>query len=125
MERDESNPSARRAQRAQYNGTVKIVLGNAEASTAPLEVPIVDVSVRGLSFLDSLPYDYDEQFILQMEAPDGRVLSILSRVIYCAQVSDGRYKIGVEFTCTHDEKQYQQSHFSPEDLMKIRHRIID
>lgn len=124
--RDEGpKPEVRRAQRIAHPCRITITLGTqADAGPGHL-VQLKDISARGMCFLHNEELPNGTTFVVKLEAPDGKSVSILSNVVHCRQLDKHTYQLGAEFTCSLGRAEEQFTHeYAPEDLMRIRTSIL-
>ena len=122
---DAGDKSVRRAPRISHSANTLIELGSRDNPQPPCMVEITDISARGMSFIFDREMPAGSVFVTKLKAPDGTFVSILTTVVHCRPRDDGRFHLGVEYTCTLGKP--PEIHIEPtaEDLMHIQHSILD
>jgi hypothetical protein len=125
-EDDGPKPEVRRAQRISHPCRISINLGTSENAGLARKVQMKDISARGMCFLHDEDLPHGTDFVVKLEGPGGKSVSILSHVVHCRQLDARTFQIGSEFTCTlgHKEEDQYTPQQSAEDLMRIRSSIL-
>jgi len=121
---DGPKPEVRRAQRISHPCRISITLGDSENAGPFHLVQIKDISARGVSFLHNEELPHGTAFVVKLEGPAGKNVSILSNVVHCRQLDKHTFQIGAEFTCAVGKVQDVSHEYAPEDLMRIRSSIL-
>jgi hypothetical protein len=124
---DDDGPKSevRRAQRIAHPCRIAITQGTAADSGPSYPVQLKDISARGICFLHNVELPYGMPFVVKLEGPGGKNVTILSSVVHCRQLDKHTFQIGAEFTCAHeDHKVEPEPQRWAEDLMRIRSSIL-
>ena len=121
---DNQHSEVRRAQRIVHPCRITITLGTSEDEGPALLVQLKDISARGVSLLHNEELAHGTSFVVNLESPDGKHVSILSTVAHCRKVDEHTHQIGAEFTCVLGQPQGPAVEPSAEDLMRIRTSIL-
>jgi c-di-GMP-binding flagellar brake protein YcgR len=95
----------RRAARVTVRASVPVTLVNAmnAAEGQTVFAKVRDFSPRGVNIHFPTALQPGQQFILKLQRSDGQLISILSTVLHCHEVSAQLHRVGAEFTCVlHD-----------------------
>jgi hypothetical protein len=93
---DNERPSPKRRQSRTSRATSAFVrlLDTAEAST--LRVDLIDSSATGVAISAMIPITVDSRIVISVAGGSGPQRFALGRVVHCAKLGTGRFKIGVD-----------------------------
>ena len=117
-------PEVRRAPRVNHPCRITITLGNNLDAGSGVLVQLRDISARGMCFLHNEDMPRNAIFVVNLEAPSGENVAILSTVVHCHQLDKHTFQVGAEFTCTLGKPPVQTCQETAEDLMRIRSSIL-
>ena len=124
-EDDGPKSDVRRAQRIAHPCRITITLGTSAEAGLSHPVQLKDISARGVCFLHNVALAVQTPFVVKLEGPDGKHVTMLSTVVHCRHVDKDTFQIGAEFTCTHNGEREEPSRERwAEDQMRIRSSIL-
>lgn len=122
---DSPKPEVRRAQRIAHPCRITITLGDNNDEGPAFLVQLKDISARGMCFLHHADLPHGTVFVVKLQGPDERTVSILSHVVHCRQLDKHTFQIGAEFSCALGRKEEElKREYTAEDLMQIRNSIL-
>lgn len=122
---DSDRSSVRRAPRVSYRCRLSISLAEGDWAGAERWVDLIDVSSRGISFTYENLLPVGTAFVLKLEAPSGKFVSIFSSIIHCKPISPQVFQYGAEFTCVVDAKSKIGAEAQEADVKRISTSILN
>jgi PilZ domain len=115
--RDEGpKPGVRRAQRLEHPCRITIAIGSGQSTLVELK----DISVRGMCFRHNQEMPSGSSFMVTLEAPGGKPVSMPAVVVHCRKLDSHSFHIGAEFSHAEEPVVPLEIERTAEDWMQTR-----